>query len=899
MEGRRPDPDALLQRVQAEKADRSRGRLKVFFGASPGVGKTYAMLEAAQRRRAAGDDVLVGWVETHGRAETARLLEGLPRLPARSVEYRGTVLAEFDLDAALARRSRLLLLDELAHTNAPGSRHAKRWQDAQELLDAGTSVWTTLNVQHLESLNDLVARITEVTVRETVPDRLLEEADEVEFVDLPPDELLQRLREGKVYVPEQAGRAARGFFRKGNITALRELALRRTADHVDADMRDYRRAHAIAETWPVAERVLVCIRPNPDSGRLIRAASRLATRLGAPWTVTSVESPAQPALSPREREALAAAFKLAEQLGATTAVLGGEGVGEALLAYARAHNVSKIVLGKPPARRRWRDRLRPSPLDVVVGASGEIDVYVISGEAEEPAPAPAVRPAAAVDPRPFAWAAAVVAACTVVCWPLFPRFDRSNLVMVYLLGVAFVATRFGRWPSALAAALSVGAFDFFFVPPHLTFAVTDTQYVVTFAVMLVVSLLISSLAVRVKDQAEAARQRERRTEVLYALSRELAAPHPPEELARLAGLHVQELVENPSLVLLPDAADRLQPAGEAPTPFTADVREAAVADWVFRNRRPAGKGTDTLPAAAFLYLPLPGAQATLGVLALQPRAEMLPLAPDQSGLLEALARQIAAAVERALLERAAGEARVQAERERLRGTLLSSVSHDLRTPLSAITGAASSLLDDESLDGASRRELLRTVLDEAQRLNRLVSNLLDMTRLESGTLQLGREWHSMEEIVGAALARANDRLGGRRVLVEVPDDLPLVPVDPILVEQLLVNLLENAAKYTPPAATVRLFARAVPAAVEVALEDDGPGLPVGEEEKVFEKFYRPTPGGEGFGLGLAICRAIVSAHGGHIGAEGVRPHGARFLFTLPIVGTPPPLREEAGADGPA
>ena len=895
----RPDPDALLQRVQAERAQRTRGRLKVFFGASPGVGKTYAMLEAAQRRRAAGDEVVVGWVETHGRAETADLLEGLPRLPPRTVHYRGTALDEFDLDGALARRPSLLLLDELAHTNAPGSRHAKRWQDAQELLDAGTSVWTTLNVQHLESLNDLVAQITEVTVRETVPDRLLEEADEVEFVDLPPDELLQRLREGKVYVPEQAQRAAHGFFRKGNITALRELALRRTADHVDADMRDYRRAHAIAETWPVAERVLVCIRPNPDSGRLIRAASRLATRLRAPWIVASVESPAQPALSPRERESLAAAFKLAEQLGAITAVLSGESVGEALLSYARAHNVSKIVLGKPPARRRWRDRLRPSPLEAVVGASGEIDVYVISGETAEPAPAAAVRRAGVVDPRPFAWAAAVVVACTLVCWPLFPRFDRSNLVMVYLLGVSFVATRFGRWPSALAAALSVAAFDFFFVPPHLTFAVTDTQYVVTFTIMLVVSLLISGLAVRVKDQAEAARQRERRTEILYALSRELAAPRRPEDLARLAARQVEELVQGPSLVLLPDDADQLQATGPPPEAFATDVREGAVADWVFRNGRPAGKGTDTLPAAAFLYLPLPGAQATLGVLALQPRAEMLPLTPEQSGLLEALARQIAAAVERALLERAAGEARVQAERERLRGTLLSSVSHDLRTPLSAITGAASSLLDDETLGAASRLELLRTILDEALRLNRLVSNLLDMTRLESGSLQLKREWYSMEEIVGAALARGGDRLGPRRVLVEVPEDLPLVPVDPILIEQLLVNLLENAAKYTPATATVRLAARAAASAVEVVVEDDGPGLPSGQEEKVFEKFYRPTPGGEGFGLGLAICRAIVEAHGGAIAAEGVQPHGARFRVRLPIVGAPPPVEREGTTDGPA
>src|SRR5262245_2917931 len=504
MDARRPDPDALLERVQEQQATRTRGRLKVFFGASPGVGKTFAMLEAAQRRQKDGADVVVGWVETHGRAETAALLENLERLPPRPVEYRGTLLREFDLDAALARRPALLLLDELAHTNAPGSRHAKRWQDAQELLDHGIDVWTTLNVQHVESLNDLVARVTEGTVRETVPDRLLDEADEVEFVDLPPDDLLQRLREGKVYIPEQAQRAASGFFRKGNLIALRELALRRTAEHVDEVMRDYRRAHEIEETWPVAERVLVCVRPNPDSGRLVRAAHRLASRLHGDLIVGYVETPSQPALSDAEKQSLAATLKLADQLGAETAVLSGQTVGEAVLSYARANNVSKIVVGKP-ARARWRDRLFGSPVEAIIRGSGEIDVYTIAGEGSAPR---ARRPLVVGAPtgHGLLWAVVATGCCTLMGWAIYPRIDRANIIMLYLVGVALVAVRFGRWPSVLAACLSVAAFDVMFVPPYGTFAVTDTQYAITFAVMLAVALLISTLAVRLRDQAEAARR---------------------------------------------------------------------------------------------------------------------------------------------------------------------------------------------------------------------------------------------------------------------------------------------------------------------------------------------------------------------------------------------------------
>jgi two-component system sensor histidine kinase KdpD len=892
MDERRPDPDALLERVRAEDRPRTRGRLKVFFGASPGVGKTYAMLDAAQRARAAGRDVVVGWVETHGRAETARLLEGLERLPPRSVEHRGVVLQEMDLDAALARRPGLLLVDELAHTNVPGSRHLKRWQDVQELLDAGLDVWTTLNVQHLESLNDVVARITEVAQRETVPDHLLEGADEVEFVDLPPEELLQRLREGRVYVPEQAQRAVSSFFRKGNLTALRELALRRTADHVDQSVRDYRRAHAIEDTWPVAERILVCIRPNPESGRLIRAARRLAGSLRAEWIVASVESPSQPALTAEERQELAAAFKLAEELGAETAVLSGASVGEALLEHARERNVSKIVVGKP-ARQGWRARLRGSPVEAIIRASGEIDVYAISGEPDDRLPRRAPGRRQPVPPHAYGWAVGAVLVCTLVSWAMFPHVDKSNLIMVYLLGVAVVATRFGRGPSALAASLSVAAFDFFFVPPHLTFAVTDTQYVLTFAVMLLVGLLISTLAVRVREQGEAARQRERRTQILFATSRDLASLRVPEEIARAAVRHVSEVMQGPGIVYLPDGKGRLAPASPAPE-FPDDARERAVAEWSFRHGRPAGLGTDTLPGASGLYLPLPEAQGPLGVLGVRPHENLRPLSPEHLDLLETMARQVAAPLERSRLAAETERARLEAERERLRGTLLGSVSHDLRTPLSAITGAASSLLEQPSLPADARRDLTETIHEEAVRLNRLVTNLLDMSRLEAGGVRLEREWQPLEEVVGASIGLLEKLLDGRRIETALPEDLPLVPFDAVLLQQVLVNLLENAIKYTPPATTILVGARLADGAVEVEVADDGPGLPPGTEDRVFEKFYRDTRTGRGFGLGLAICQAIVGAHGGRIWAEKRAPRGVSFRFTLPLGGAPPPPAE--GAD---
>lgn len=900
---RRPDPDALLAHVQRDASRARRGRLKIFFGASAGVGKTYAMLEAARRQRRDGVDVLVGYVEPHGRAETEALLDGLEVLPPARAEHRGLVLAEFDLDAALARRPQLVLVDELAHANPPGARHAKRWQDVQELLGAGVDVWTTLNVQHLESLKDVVAQITGVEVRENVPDQVFAEADEVELVDLPPDDLLERLADGKVYVPDKARQAARSFFRKGNLIALRQLALRATAERVDAAMREYRDRHAIAQPWAAGERLLVCVGPDPLSARLVRSARRMAAALNAQWLAVYVETPALARLPKAAREPILRTLKLAEQLGAETANLSGESVAATVLDFARRRNVSKIVVGKP-LRNRWRERLKGSLVDELIRGSGPIDVYVVTGEAQ---PAGAPRLPAGLR-RSSRWPAylkslLVVALATLVCTQMTGRFERTNIVMVYLLGAVFVAARFGRGPSALAALLSVALFDFLFVPPRYSFAVSDTQYVITFGVMLGTALLISHLAALGRRQASVARQRERRSAELYAFSRELARRRTREELARFLCRHVVASVEGEAAVLLPDAEGRIQDPmhfcdrGAARSEaslarYPVPGNDLGIAQWAYDHRRKAGLATDTLASAGAIYLPLNALERCIGVLGLRPRDAQQLRMPEQMHLIEALVNQAAVAMERVQLAAAAQEAGVRAESERLRNVLLSAISHDFRTPLATIIGSASTLRDSAPgrIDEARRRVLLDTLLHEAERMNRLIGNLLDLTRLSEGRVELRREWFAVDELVGAVLARLGAVLAEHPVALRLADDLPLLRGDEVMLEQVLSNLLENAARHTPAGTAVEISAGVRDDALEVAVRDHGPGLPAGEEARVFEKFHRARveDAQSGFGLGLAICKAIVEAHGGTIAAANAPGGGAEFRFALPLAaeGTP-------------
>jgi two-component system sensor histidine kinase KdpD len=896
MSEQRPDPDALLARVKEEDARRRRGKLKIFFGAAAGVGKTYAMLESAREAKADGRDVVIGYVETHGRAETDVLVEGLEQVPVLRVPYQGVVLREMDLDAVLGRRPGIAVVDELAHTNAPGSRHAKRWQDVMELLDAGIDVFTTVNVQHVESLNDVVAKVTGVVVRETVPDSVLEQADEVELIDLPPDDLLERLREGKVYVPAQAEEAMRSFFRKGNLIALREMALRRTAERVDAQMRLYMREHAIGRTWPVAERLLVCVGPSPYAARLVRAAKRMADRLEAEWIAAYVETPGLARLGPATRDRAIQTLRLAEQLGATTVTASAARMSDEILALARARNVTKIVVGKP-ARPLWKRILLGSIVDALVEGSGEIDVYVISAEREEGAPA-AARPPRALPTnwRAYGGAALVIAVASGVAALMAPRFALANLIMIYLLGVLVVATRFGRGPSLLASLLSVAAFDFLFVPPQLTFAVSDTQYLVTFGVMLVVALVISDLATRIRDQADAARARESRTAALYAMSRDLTRARATPEIVDTAARHIAGVFATEVAFLLPGLDGALASQTSMAATFDPDASDRAVARWTFEHRQPAGLGTATLPGARALYLPLTASRGALGVLGVRPADPHAFDAPDHLHQLETFANQTALALERARLAEEAQHAELHVEAERLRNSLLSSVSHDLRTPLAAITGAATTLLaQDGRVEEPVRRELLEAVRDEAARLTRLVQNLLEMTRLESGAAVLHREWHAMEEVVGAALRRCHRALAGRRLDVRVPPDLPLVEMDDVLIEQVLINLLENAGKYSPAGSPVSVTVTGDAERVTVEVADHGPGLPPGAEERVFEKFYRSerTPA-RGAGLGLAIAKGIVDAHGGRIWAHNVPEGGAAFFVALPVKGTPPVVPSGSG-----
>lgn len=884
MTASRPDPDELLARVREEEEKRGRGRLTIFFGAAPGVGKTYTMLESARLELEQKRDVVVGIVETHGRYDTGAMVVGLELLPRRKVEHRGIALEELDTDAVLARKPEVVLIDELAHTNAPGSRHAKRWQDVEEILDAGIDVFTTLNVQHLESLNDVVAQITHVVVRETVPDAVFDNAHDVRLVDLPIEELLDRLRGGKVYIAEQARRAAEGFFREGNLLALRELALRRTAERVDAQMRGYKAAHGIVETWHTGERVLVCVSPSPHSARLIRAARRMATRVHAELVGVYVETPTSLRMSAADRDRLAQHMRLVESLGGEAVTLRAEDAATETVRYARKRNVTQIVLGKP-THPRWKDLVRPSFLDDVVRSSREIDVYVISGLPEESRVERA--PARASSPHgPIAWvtSAATVLTATLVSWLLFGKEQLPDVVMVYLLGVVLVSLRFGSGPSILAAALSVLSFDFFFIPPYLSFAVSDMRHITTFAVMFVVALVVSQLTKRVQDQATSARERERRTASLYAISRELGAATTRDHLLVVAARHCRETFHAKVAFLLPNEGHRLEPKLADADTLDESGKELGVAEWVWTNQKPAGVSTQTLPSSRALCMPLRGSHDRVGVLALFPSEASRLSDADERHLLETLTGLVGSALERIIAVDDARRSRLRVETEQLRNALLSSVSHDLRTPLGVVTGATSALLDDKApKDEVTRRELLQTAHDEALRLNRLVGNLLDMTRLEAGALKVKKEPQHLEEIVGSALERMGDRLGGREVVTDLPADLPLVPFDSALVEQVLLNLLENALKYTPHGSPLEIRARAEEAEVEVEVADHGPGVAEAEREKVFDKFYRVWEGeGGGAGLGLAICRGIVAAHGGRIWVTARDGGGASFRFTLPL-----------------
>lgn len=894
---RRPDPDSLLVRVNRQEARQGRAKLRVFFGFAPGVGKTYRMLSVARdlvdQQKV---DVVVGVVETHRRSDTAAMALGLELLPPRKVVHRDHTLKEFDLDAAIARRPQVLLMDELAHTNAPGSRHPKRWQDVLELLDCGIDVFTTVNVQHVESLNDVVAQITQVRVRETIPDALLERADELELVDISPEELLQRLHEGKVYLPEEAKRAAGHFFKRGNLLALRELALRQTAQHVDEDVQEYREEHGVVDVWAATDRILVCIGPAPSSRQLLRAAHRMATRLRAPWTAAYVDVTSRGSLRAADRERLEAHLRMAESMGATVKRLSGGEVSAAVLDYARKQNVTRIVIGKP-THARLLDRIRGSLLDDLVRGSGEIDVHVIRGDQSEEQQEPALSSPQSMRWGAYGKAALLIFATTLLCALVRRVFPLPDLVVLYLLAVMLAAIRYGRGPSVAAAALSVATYDFFFVPPYYTFAVADARYVLTFCMMFGVGLVVSELTARIRRQEHDALAREERTAVLYALSRDLgAATTLAETLAAIAS-HAGRAFDGAAFVLVPQPTDEsLGVEAASPDGAVLDPKEHVVAKWAFHHGKEAGLGTHTLPGSAVVCAPLVATGKVLAVLAIRP-PEGFAIRQEQRAFLEGVCRQAAVAMEKLRLSSDAASSALRAKSEEMRSALLSAVSHDLRTPLAAITGASTSLRDDVHLSKEARADLLDAVCTEAERLERLVANLLDMTRLSSGTVTLKREWVPLEEIVSSALARLDKVLGSRPVDIQLPSGLPLLSVDPVLFEQVFINLLENAAKYTPVGSPLDIVATLGEGEVRIELRDRGPGLPKEAQELAFEKFYRGAHVGvSGVGLGLSICRAIVEVHGGTIETENRAGGGAIFRVRLPLVHGAPDMPKEDEED---
>ena len=887
----RPDPDVLLAHVQAQERRSTRGKLRIYFGASAGVGKTYAMLSAAHKLLKNGETVLVGVIETHGRDETSALLDGLDLLPLKSINYRDKTLYEFDIDAALARQPALILIDELAHSNAPGSRHPKRWQDVEELLDAGIDVFTTVNVQHLESLNDVVGGITGIRVAETMPDTIFDEADEVVLVDIPADELLARLKSGRVYKVQQAERAAKNFFRKGNLIALRELALRRTADRVEDDVQAYRIEKSINAVWKTDAALLVCIGPQANADHVVRSAARLSQQMNAEWQAIYIETPALQKLPAAVRERILKNLKLAQDLGAKTAVLTGNDIAQTIVDYAYQYNFSRIVIGRRKAVFNWRTTLAQQ----LAARADNLDLIEIGGESnplvsQQDARAKETKPSPIANAQPgkrralrYVYAALASVFTAVLATPLLAVFNLVNIAMLFLLTVVLVAVRFGRGPSVLATVLGVMAFDFFFVPPRFTFAVSDLQYVMTFVVMLVVGLITGHLTAGLRYQAKVASHREARSLALYEFARDLSGYLQSEQITEATQAVIQSAFRAQATLLLPDEEGRLQLPES-----TVSGLDLGIAQWAFDKVEAAGISTDTLPSSPYFYLPLVAPMRTRGLLAIAPENPHWILIPEQRQQLDTFAALAAIALERVHYIEVAQGALIHMESERLRNSLLAALSHDLRTPLTSIVGISEALSTSKPELSHKQQVMTQALYAESLRMSALVANLLDMARIQSGEVKLDLQWQPFEEVIGSALRISAPQLKAHQVQTQLANDLPLVNFDAVLIERVLCNLLENAAKYTAEGSRITINAHLLESELQVMVYDNGPGLPMGKEEAIFEKFTRGERESSkpGVGLGLAICRAIVEAHHGRIQAAKSPDGGACIAFTLPL-GVPP------------
>ncbi len=877
------------------------GRLKIFLGAAPGVGKTYEMLTSARQRRREGIDVVVGVVETHGRAETQALLDGLEVIPRRRMDYKGRVVEEMDLDAVLARRPQLVLVDELAHTNGPESRHPKRFLDVEEILATGIDVYSTLNIQHVESLNTVVAQITRIRVRETVPDSVLDRADDIEAIDLAPDDLIRRLQEGKVYLPKQAERALKNFFSPGNLTALRELTLRRTAQRVDEQLLTHMQAHAIRGPWAAGERVLVCISEDPRAAALVRFSKRVADRLHAPWTAITIETGRSLSLTEAQRDRIAETLRLAERLGAETFTMPSaeRHIADDIVAYARENNFTQIVVGKTK-RSRWFELLHGSVVRDLVVRAGNISVHVIAGEAlaepDESGPRPAP-PRERIALSPYAAALGMVAAALGVSEAIEPNFGLNNVDLVFLTAIVGVAVTFGLYPSLLAVVAATLAYNFFFLPPLYTFTIADPTNVAALFFFTLVAILVSNLAARTRAQAKVAQARARVTEALYSFARKLGGCVSIDDVLWATAYQMASMLGLNVVLLMPDAG-RLEVKAGYPPEDMLDSADLAAAQWAWANNRPAGRGADTLPGAKRLFLPMRTGRGPVAVVGLDSDKTGTLLAPEQRRLLDALSDQSALAIERVGLAEDVDRARLLAETDRLRSSLLTSISHDLKTPLASILGAASTLRDlSAALDESGKNELLGTIVEESERLNRFIANLLDMTKLESGAVMPNLAAYDLDELVGATLRRAAKILAHHTIDLRQPDDLPPLRLDAVLFEQALFNLLDNAAKHAPERSTISIQSWRDGDSVSLQVLDEGEGLPSADVERIFEKFYRARKGDRvraGTGLGLAIARGFVESMGGSVVAGNRSDRrGAVFTIRLPVPATTAPLETVA------
>ena len=886
----RPSPEALLEAARREES--RIGKLKIFVGAAPGVGKTYEMLQQARARRKDGYDIVIGVVETHGRKETEALLDGLDIVPRRRIEYKGQWLEEMDLDAIIARRPQIVLVDELAHTNVPGSRHPKRYLDVDELLNHGIDVYSTVNIQHIESLNDVVAQITRVRVRETVPDSVFDRANAIELVDLTPDDLIQRLKEGKVYVPKQAERALEHYFSPSNLTALRELALRRTAERVDEQLLTEMQAHAIAGPWAAGERVLVCIGEDPRAAGLVRYAKRLSDRLHAPFTALTVETRRSLQLTEEQRDRIADTLRLAEALGGETITIpgGDRSVADDVIGFARANNMTQVIIGKT-SRSRWFEILHGSVVHDLVRRSGNISVHVIAGDdiVGEPLPKKTVRTieeAEPFDPRPYAVALIVVAVALGVGEAIQPWLGIENVDLVFLTAVVGVAVRYGLWPSIFASVAASLCYNFFFLPPIYTFTIADPTNVAAFFFFIVIAIVVSNVAARVRTQAVVARGRARATESLYAFSRKLAGVGTLDDVLWATAYQTALMLKVRVVLLLPENGSIAVKAGYPPEDILDDA-DLAAANWAWENNRSAGRGSDTLPGAKRLFMPMRTGRGAIGVVGIDRDKPGPLLTPDERRLFDALIDQSALAIERVHLVEDMDRVKRTVETDRLRSALLTSISHDLKTPLAAVLGSASTLRDlGGKLTEAEKADLLATIVDESERLNRFIANLLDMTKLELGAIVPNTAPHDLREIVGSALRRANKILARHHVELELATDLPMIELDAVLFEQVLFNILDNAAKYAPIGTTIRIQSWRDMDSVCLWILDEGEGIPAADLEHIFDKFYRVQKGDQvraGTGLGLAISRGFVEAmHGTIIAANRTDRTGAVFTIRLPV-----------------